>query len=114
MSNMKTSDIWPEGYKLTFDYRPSNASPDETFGFIFSSSEPCVFICDVVNNHDRMVEEIAELKVAFEEVKSIALQELEWRLEDSECGMCEVEEAKDRLSYKIDSLLAKLNQEGEE
>lgn len=64
-------------------------------------------------DNDRMVEEIAELREAFKEVKSIALQELEWRLEDSECGMCEVEEAKDRLSYKIDSLLAKL-QKGEE
>ena len=69
---------------------------------------------EAVEKINRMVEEIADLKAAFEEVKSIALQELEWRLEDSECGMCEVEEAKDRLSYKIDSLLAKLNQEGEE
>ncbi|AUR83722.1 coil containing protein [Vibrio phage 1.039.O._10N.286.55.A2] len=62
MSNLKTSDIWPDGYKLTFDYLPSNTSSHETFGFIFSSSEPCIFICDVVNNHDRMVEEIAELR----------------------------------------------------
>lgn len=54
-----------------------------------------------------IVEENTELREAFKEVKSIALQQLEFRLEDSECGMCEVGEAKDSLSYKIDKLLAK-------
>lgn len=64
-------------------------------------------VTHAINNHDRMADEIAELRDSFKEVKSIALQQLEFRLEDSECGMCEVEEAKDSLSYKIDSLLAK-------
>lgn len=59
-------------------------------------------------NSEELIElenKITMLEEAFKEVKAIALQELEWRLEDSECGMCEVEEAKDRMSYKIDSLL---------
>ncbi|AUR90467.1 coil containing protein [Vibrio phage 1.144.O._10N.286.45.B3] len=69
MSNLKTSDIWPDGYKLTFDYCPSNTSSHETFGFIFSSSEPCIFICDVVNNHDRLQQENVELREALHSIK---------------------------------------------
>ncbi|AUR83634.1 hypothetical protein NVP1038O_24 [Vibrio phage 1.038.O._10N.286.51.C2] len=74
MSNLKTSDIWPDGYKLTFDYCPSNTSSHETFGFIFGSSEPCIFICDVVNNHDRMVEEIAELRSFARKVSELDIE----------------------------------------
>ncbi len=115
MSDMKTSDIWPEGYKLTFDYRPSNTSSDETFGFIFSSSEPCVFICDVVNNHDRMVEEIAELKGAIE--SAVRIKEL-WlpmgAFSDSPPEHYAEIEALHKMANKFEKALAKLNQEGEE
>jgi hypothetical protein len=62
MSDIKMSDVFPSGYNLTFDYCPSYTGTEETFGFIFLSSEPCVFICDAVNNHDRLVEENAQLK----------------------------------------------------
>ena len=101
MSKMKTSDIWPKGYKLTFDYCPSNTSADETFGFIFSSSEPCIFICDVVNNHDRMVEDVADLRKGLE----IMIEQFE---SDHNC----------EYEYNIirwnKDLIAKLNQEGGE
>lgn len=50
-------------------------------------------------------EENAMLRKAFSKVKEIALQEKEWRIEDSECGNCEVRESLDSLSYKIDQLL---------
>ena len=62
MSEVKMSDVFPEGYKLTFDYCPSYTGVEDTFGFIFLSSQPCVFICDAVNNYDRLQQENAELR----------------------------------------------------
>ncbi|AUR96495.1 coil containing protein [Vibrio phage 1.225.O._10N.261.48.B7] len=60
-----------------------------------------------INNHDRLQQENAELREAFKELKSIAMQEREWRLEDLEVGHCEVQESMDTLSYRIDKLLNK-------
>jgi hypothetical protein len=56
---------------------------------------------------DRLTEENKQLREAFKELKSIAIQEREWRLEDSECGMGEVQESIDTLSFRIDELLNK-------
>ena len=60
-----------------------------------------------INNHDRLAEENAELREAFKELKSITMQEREWRLEDSEVGLCEAQESLNTLSYRIDKLLNK-------
>ena len=38
-----------------------------------------------------------ELKIVMEELK----QQHEWRLEDSECGSCEVAESWDKTKYRI-------------
>lgn len=48
---------------------------------------------------------IEKLTKAFQEVKTIALREKEWRLEDSECGGCEVQASLSMLSFEIDKLL---------
>jgi len=65
---MKMSDVFPKGYELTFDYCPSHTGTEETFGFIFTSSEPCVFICDAVNGHDKLLEENKKLREALSDV----------------------------------------------
>lgn len=109
MKDMKVADV--------FEFPAVEISGNYGYGFSVTSTDgsekgdddegvsDCII--HAINNHDRLAEENAELREAFKEVKSIALQQLEFRLEDSECGMCEAEEAKDSLSYKIDQLLVK-------
>tara|TARA_R110001592_G_scaffold43512_1_gene140916 strand:- start:109 stop:438 length:330 start_codon:yes stop_codon:yes gene_type:complete len=60
-----------------------------------------------INHHDQLTDENARLREAFSKLKGIALQEREWRKEDSECGNSEVKESVDALSSKIDELLNK-------
>ncbi|CAH9015599.1 coil containing protein [Vibrio phage 120E34-1] len=66
-----------------------------------------------INNHDRMVEEIAELKAAIE--AAVRIKEL-WlpmsAFSDSPPEHCAEIEALHKMANKFEKSLAKLNQEG--
>jgi len=108
---MKMSDVWTSGFDgVDFSYgfyKSAETSAGEVFkasgdyplcGLIFSSEEPAKATMHAINNHDRMVEDIAELK---DLVTLISLNSSFQTNMPHEADM-------------VDKLLAKLNQEGEE
>lgn len=56
---------------------------------------------------DALTERVKELEEAFAKLKVMAMQEREWRIEDSELGNCEAKESLESFEYKIDKLLDK-------
>jgi hypothetical protein len=80
MENMKMSDVWPSGFDgVDFSYgfyesaetlggEKFKAKENEPLcGLIFSNEEPAKATMHAINNHDRLVEENAELREALKE-----------------------------------------------
>ena len=64
--------------------------------------------CDELKgDKDELTERVKELEEAFGKLKVMAMQEREWRIEDSELGNCEAKESMESFEYKIDKLLDK-------
>lgn len=64
MENMKMSDVWnkPLTFSIYDSATVSGFTISNGFGVLFSNVEPAKAVCYAVNNHDRLVEENAELR----------------------------------------------------
>ena len=108
---MKMSDVWnqPITYGIYENASVAGNVLPMGFGMLFNNEEPARAIVHAVSNHDRMVEEIAELSGALREAR-VALSTCsiqESRNDGSENRM--KINALDKQVCEIDSLLAKLN-----
>jgi hypothetical protein len=77
---MKMSDVWSK--ELTYGtYNDAYVGASKLsvgFGVLFNNEEPARAICYAVNNHDRMADEVAELRKENNKLKSMIDNGLGW------------------------------------
>ncbi len=118
---MKMSDVWnqPITYGIYENASVAGNVLPMGFGMLFNNEEPARAIVHAVNNHDRMVEEIAELKSHLGNLvtESIALAQFKndtLRGNIRSTDLDEPEWHDYQTIGEAGAYLAKLNQEGEE
>ena len=106
MSDIKMSDVWnqPITYGIYENASVAGNVLPRGFGMLFNNEEPARAIVHAVNNHDRMAEEIAELKGVLTNI----LDKAEFY------SMCSGDKKTALFALREIAQLAKLNQEGEE
>ncbi|AUR84018.1 coil containing protein [Vibrio phage 1.047.O._10N.286.55.F2] len=91
---MKMSDVWNK--ELTYGtYNNAYVGSSKLsvgFGMLFNNEEPAIAICHAVNNHDRMADEIAELRDSESKL-----------VNETEDLKCEIEDLRNALSVLSDA-----------